>query len=233
MSSKAACHPRRRNDPGVRWSVPALLLHVIVDLIPSAGYAYTAAGDRTFPATLNLPQVAPTDAFWSTFNAQPMTPANTGGPTYQTQFTGTYSKLITERLGFQLEDGLTRLDRLGTSSVNGAQNFHLVLQYQPVVDQPHEFVLSVQVDQEFGGTGTRSVNSDPQSATTPAVIFGKGLGDLPIGHWRPLAVTGFAGYQAGYGARTSDFTGGFSLQYSILYLGRRSRMLTYPRSSAE
>jgi hypothetical protein len=135
-----------------------------------------------------------------------------------TQFTGTYSKLITEGLGIRFRDGLTRLDRLGTSSVNGAQNFHLVLQYEPIVNQPHEFELSVQVDQEFGGTGTQRANSLPQSATTPGVTFAKGLGDLPISYFRPLAITGFAGYQAAQGSRNNTVQGGLSVQSSMPYL---------------
>ena len=44
------------------------------------------------------------------------------------------------------------------------------------------------------------------------------MGDLPIGYWRPLAITGFAGYQATAGARTDVFQAGFSIQYSIPYL---------------
>jgi hypothetical protein len=80
---------------------------------------------------------------------------NLGEPTRQTDFDLTYSKLITERLGIRLAYGLTHLNRLGDSSVTGtsAQNFHAVLQYEAILDPPHEFLLSVQVDHEFGGTG--------------------------------------------------------------------------------
>jgi hypothetical protein len=141
-----------------------------------------------------------------------------GDTTHQTGFTGTYSKLITEQLGIRFKDGLSWLERSRTSSVSGAQNFHLVLQYEPIINQPHEFVLSVQVDQEFGGTGSRRVKSSSQSATTPGVTFAKGLGDLPIGYWRPLAITGFVGYQAAQGTRTSTVQAGFSIQYSMPYL---------------
>ena len=60
--------------------------------------------------------------------------------------------------------------------------------------------------------------SEKHGATTPAVTFGKGLGDLPIGYWRPLAITGFAGYQIGNGFRANMATGGLSVQYSMPYL---------------
>lgn len=93
-----------------------------------------------------------------------------------------------------------------------------MLQYEPILDPEHEFLLSVQVDHEFGGTGDPGVGGDKDGATTPGVTFGKGLGDLPIGYWRPLAVTGFAGYQIGEGSRTDLFQAGVSIQYSIPYL---------------
>ncbi|MBV8397370.1 MAG: hypothetical protein JOZ17_01365 [Acetobacteraceae bacterium] len=201
-------------------------------------HAYTAAGDRNFPPTLLLPQPAPADAFWSPVSTQPENAAKPGDATYETQLTGTYSKLITERLGIQLEYGLTRLTRLDQTPVTGAQNFHLVLQYEPVLDQDHEFLMSVQVDQEFGGTGTQSVGAFRQSATTPGITFAKGLGDLPIGYLRPLALTGFAGFSAAEGP-TPDSGGGnqrrpnlaqagLSIQYSIPYLLSKVTSLDLP-----
>jgi hypothetical protein len=187
-------------------------------LTPTASSAYTAAGDRNFPAQLILPQIGPTDALWVPISTQPMEAAKQGGPTRETDFTGTYSKLITEQLGIQLEYGLTHLDRLLASPVTGAQNFEAVLNYETILDPDHEFLLSVQVDHEFGGTGDPGVGSDKHGATTPGVSFGKGLGDLPIGYWRPLAITGFAGYEIGEGVRTNLVEAGISIQYSMPYL---------------
>src|SRR5271165_3395020 len=99
------------------WSIGAGFALAIGGLIPTSGYAYTAAGDRTFPALLNLPQVAPSDAVWGSFSTQPANAFATGDPTRQDQFVGDYSKTITERLGIQFQAGLTQLDRLRTSSV--------------------------------------------------------------------------------------------------------------------
>ena len=110
------------------------------------------------------------------------------------------------------------VDRLRASSVTGAQNFRASLQYETILDPEHEFLLSVQVSHEFGGTGDPAVGSSKQGATAPGLTFGKGLGDLPIGYWRPLAITGFAGYEIGEGARTNVFQAGISIQYSIPYL---------------
>ena len=176
-------------------------------LLPAAANAYTAAGDRTFSANLLLPQIAPSDAFWGTVASQ----ATTSGQ--QTQVNGTYGKTITERLGIQLEDGLSRIR--GTT---GGQNFDALLQYEAVLAPEHEFVLSFQIDHEFGGTGNTHAGAARQGATQPGMTFGKGLGDLPIDVLRPLAITGFAGYQVGEGTRPNVVNAGFSLQYSMPYL---------------
>ena len=219
LNKKSTHHPNRRVGPNPRWSVSAALALVIGGLTSIASYAYTAAGDRTFPATLILPQVAPTDALWVPVSTQPFEALSTGDPTRETMFSGTYSKLITERLGIQLKDGLSWVHRLRTSSVTGTQNFVGQLQYEMILDPTHEFLLSVGVDHEFGRTGDQSVGSPKHSATQPAITFAKGLGDLPIGCWRPLAITGFAGYQIGQGAPRPDMVNaGFSVQYSIPYL---------------
>ncbi|MBV8612625.1 MAG: hypothetical protein JOY66_02485 [Acetobacteraceae bacterium] len=127
----------------------------------------------------------------------------------QTQLTGTYNKTITERLGIQFGDGLN-WQGAGTT----AQNFDVQLQYEAVLNQPHEFVLSLQVDHSLGSSSR--LPSSP--ATTPAVTFAKGLGDLPIGYWRPLAITGFAGYQFAQGTHRNAVNSGLSVQYSIPYL---------------
>src|SRR5271165_7098791 len=114
VNKKSMC---RSNHPDRHWSIGAGFALAIGGLIPTAGYAYTAAGDRTFPALLNLPQVAPSDALWGSFSTQPANAFATGDPTRQDQFVGDYSKTITERLGIQFQAGLTQLDRLRTSSV--------------------------------------------------------------------------------------------------------------------
>jgi hypothetical protein len=190
---------------------------VIAGLMPSVTEAYTAAGDRVFPATLNLPQLAPADAFWASLSAQ-----NTERG-HDTQLTGTYSKTLTDWLSIELEDGIRRLGR-----VTGAENLDANVKYQALLSPEHEFVLSLSLDHEFGDTGTVGAGSQRHGATQPAVIFGKGLGDLPIGAWRPLAITGFAGYQVGEGTRTNLVNAGFSIQYSFPYLVSKVATMELP-----
>ncbi len=229
VSTKLTLQTNPRSSLDHRWRISAGLALTINSLTPAAGFGYTAAGDRNFPATLILPQVAPSDAAWGTFSTQPMNAVNIGDPTRESSFVGTYSKTITDQLGIQLEGGLKLLDRLHRSPVNGLQNLDVQIQYQMILDQPHEFVLSAQVDREFGGTGYSPAGADKQSATQPAFTFAKGLGDLPIGAWRPLAITGFAGYQIAEGVgRPNVVNAGFSLQYSIPYLVSKVATIDLP-----
>ena len=202
MRNKATRHQNRRKGRFRCCSISSFLTLAIAGLSPTASNAYTAAGDRNFPANLILPQIAPTDALWVDFSTQPMT---NGG---QTLLTVNYSKLLTERLGIQIEEGIA-----WKPSGTRAQNFNMLLQDEVILDQSREFLFSVQVGHSFGAN-----TSPPSPVTTPAVTFGKGLGDLPIGYWRPLAITGYAGYQAAEGARTDVFQAGMSVQYSIPYL---------------
>jgi len=187
----------------------ALAVLVANALTAAAANAYTAAGDRNFPATLVLPQIAPSDAFWITPSTQPTVNGQL------TTVSGTYSKLITERLGIQIGSGF-----IHSGAFNGAENLTAQLQYEAVLDADHEFLMSFKVAQEIGGTGSVIVGNFAQGATEPGFTFGKGFGDLPIASLRPLAITGFAGYQVanGQGVRPNKFNAGLSLQYSFPYL---------------
>jgi hypothetical protein len=200
----------RVRGPVRRGGMIAIL--AIAGLAPVAARAYTAAGDRNFPATLLLPQIAPSDAFWGTPSTIPMTNGQS------TNFTGTFSKLITEGFGIQLGDGFVR-----QGTINGAQNLDIQIQYEAILDPNHEFIMSFQLDHEFGGSGSANVGNSGQSITQPGLTFGKGFGDLPIGSLRPLAITGFVGYQVaqGHGMQPNQLNAGLSLQYSLPYLSSK------------
>jgi len=221
MGNKSARKAKRRKLPNRHWSASAVLALAIGALTPSAGYAWTSVGEyRNFPANLILPQVTSTDGVWFTPMTQPFMAPTSGATTRQWSIAGTYSKMITENLGVQLSDGLERDDRLGTPSASGAQNFAALLQYEAYRsprDSPHEFVLSVQVEQNFGATGDKNLKGYQTSFTQPGITFAKGFGDLPISYLQPLAITGFTGYEIGE-ARANQFNAGFSVQYSIPYL---------------
>ncbi|HXD42388.1 MAG TPA: hypothetical protein VN649_17620, partial [Ramlibacter sp.] len=69
------------------------------------------------------------------------------------------------------------------------------LKYQFYKNEASETLLSAGLGWEVGGTGSKSVGADSFSTFTPALFFGKGLGDLPgsMAMLRPLALTGSLG----------------------------------------
>jgi len=205
-------------------------------LLGHQAYAHGVAGAHMFVSTLIIddPNVAD-EASLPTFSFLPQ--PTDGGPAaggYGLEFE--FDKRITERFGFSISDGYQWLRQPGMKTANGWENLSAALKYKAYVNAEHEFMLSVGVEQEFARTGATGANgaaldNDDSSSTTPQLFFGKGLGDLPIGWLRPLAITGQFGYQVADkklkvdadGEPTNNgiangWVGGLSLQYSIRYL---------------
>ncbi len=192
-------------------------------------FAYSSTGDRLFPATILLPQIAPGDEFYTNVMTMPLTPSGIGTPDHVTNFNQVYAKTITDRLGIFVEETYTRLDQVRAGTLSGWQNFDMSLKYLTVLDLDREFLLTLGLDREFGDTGARRVGASPSGATTPQVFFGKGLGDLDIGYLRPVAITGFAGYQAADSRPRPDLAvGGLTVQYSIPYLQSKVQTFDLP-----
>jgi hypothetical protein len=188
--------------------------------------AYTAAGDRSFPATILLPQIAPSDEFYATATTQPLE-----GGGRATNFTAVYDKSITDRLGIFVTEDYSLNDPGGGGPVaKGWQNTALAAQYTAVIDRDHEFLLSVGVEREFGGSGASRVGASSSGATQPMLTFGKGLGDLDIGYLRPFAISGLIGYQASDNTRLRDdqYVFGAAIEYSIPYLESKVAALDLP-----
>ena len=192
-------------------------------LLPAAVAAYTAAGDRIFPATILLPQAAPTDALYVTPSSQPVSGGNA------TNLTVTLDKLLTERLGIGIQDGYNWIGRNNASTLVGWQNLLAYVKYEAILDPPHEFLFSVGTAHEFGSTGTRRVGAQSGATLVPTTFFAKGLGDLPIDYLRPLALQGFATYQLSAApARPDNVLAGLAIEYSIPYLQSKVRALDLP-----
>jgi hypothetical protein len=193
-------------------------------LMPAAAAAYTAVGDRVFPATILLPQAAPGDTLYTTPSTQPVSGGNA------TNLTVTLDKLLTERLGIGVQNGYNWIGRNDASTLVGWQNLLAYVKYEAILDPSHEFLFSIGTAHEFGGTGTRRVGAPQNGATlVPTTFFAKGLGDLPIEYLRPLALQGFATYQLSSGApRPDNFLGGLAIEYSIPYLQSKVRAFDLP-----
>jgi hypothetical protein len=86
------------------------------------------------------------------------------------------------------------------------------------------------MDADIGGTGARRIGSDRFSTVTPAVFFGKGMGDLspPMNLLRPLAITASLGVGIPVNAARADMAPnnlqlGLAIEYSLTYLQSQVR----------
>ncbi|HZK89312.1 MAG TPA: hypothetical protein VFC56_04115 [Stellaceae bacterium] len=191
--------------------------------------AYTASGDRIFPATLLLPQLTPGDEFYLNYNTLPQSSSGPGTPSRATNLTATYGKTITDRLGIYIEETYSAIDLSGGGTAYGWQNLDGDLKYLAVNDIDHEFIMSLGLDRETGGTGALRVGASPSGATKPEVYFGKGLGDFDVGYLRPLAVTTYTSFQLADAAPRPDVVeNGIVVEYSIPYLQSKVRSFDLP-----
>ena len=149
---------------------------------------------------------------------------------------GDYSKLITADFAVGFGETWTHLKPPWMAAVSGFQNLDTGLKYRLYKNPEHEFVMSIGLGVEWGGTGAAGVGAERFNVYTPTFFFGKGLGDLPdtMGWARPLAVTGQVGYAISGRSKTvtvDPTTGevdiefnprvlqwGGSIQYSMPYL---------------
>jgi hypothetical protein len=217
-----------------RPSAPAAL--AVAALFAGPAFAHGIAGPRLFVSTMliddpNVADEATISQFqWQHFNAEDGSPAQDA---YSDSFE--FDKTITENFGFGINNQYNWLHIEGAKTQTGLSDWELTLKYKPYVNAEHEFMMSVGVIRDFPRSGSPAF-SENTGSTTPTIYWGKGLGDLPIGYLRPFAVTGTFGYQAadqrfnpdtGAGA-TSLWTGGLSIQYSLLYLQSQVKDLGLP-----
>src|SRR5688500_7348470 len=116
------CRRRRRAARCGRGAAAGMLV-LVACLFGRAALAYTAAGDRIFPATNILPQIAPTDQLYGWAQTMPLAGGSPGAATRGTNLGTALEKTITERLGIHIEQVWLRLDRAGAGALHGFANF--------------------------------------------------------------------------------------------------------------
>jgi hypothetical protein len=189
--------------------------------------AHGFAGQRFFPATL-----VTDDPFVSDELSLPtvsFTPVDTDvGSARQTVAALDYTKRITPRFGLGVGQDYAWLHPAAATGDRGAGNLELNAKYLLDQNDERESLLAVGVGAELGGTAARSNGADRFDTWTPALFFGRGLGDLRAPWLRPLAVTGVLGVAFPSRARTASEDGeqlhphllrvGATLEYSLFYL---------------
>ena len=161
----------------------------------STTQAHVVAGDRVFPVTLTFddPGVAD-EVSIPAFGYSRQGAQGGSGPTHEYDFGFEYDKTITPNTALIFNDGYNVLQTNGAKTETGFENIFITGKWQAYTNAPHEFVVSLGLIRELGGTSTIHIGGDQYGSTQPTGYFGKGFGDLPIGFARPLAITGELGY---------------------------------------
>jgi hypothetical protein len=204
-------------------------------------HAHEIVGNRFFPATLAIDDPGVNDEL-----ALPTVSISKTGddPSFkQLDISGEFSKRITEDFAVSFAPTWSRLYGPGGPTINGGrgfQNLETTFKYRVFKNAEHEFVMSVGLEIEWGGSGAQDVGAERFTTYTPTIYFGKGFGDLPTSmNWaRPFAITGQVGYSipgvshvttasidpdSGEQATDTEFNPriliwGATLQYSMPYL---------------
>src|SRR3979411_757507 len=172
--------------------------------------AHEIVGNRFFPATLGIDDPGVNDEL----SLPTMSSFKTGDdPSFrQRDISAEFSKRITEAFAISFGSTFSSFRPPGGLTGIGAagfQNLDTTFKYRVFKRPEHEFVMSVGLSVEWGGTGAANVGAEPFNHYTPNIYFGKGLGDLPdtLSWIRPVAVTG----QVGYAIPARNFTTTFGI----------------------
>jgi hypothetical protein len=217
-----------------RTAVPGLAIALLaIVLVPlTQTHAHEIVGNRFFPATLAIDDPGVNDEL-----AVPTVSYFKNGDdpaAKQLDISGEYAKRITADFAVSFGADWTRLKPSWLPAVSGFQNIETLFKYRIYRSPEHEFVMSVGLGVEWGGTGAAAVGAERFNVYTPSFFFGKGMGDLPdtLSYARPIAVTGQIGYAIPARSKTLSLDSGDidielnprvlqwggSVQYSMPYL---------------
>lgn len=218
------------------WLLAAAAIVVLQSIPLSAASAHCYAGSRFFPATLASDDPCVADELSLPTFTTIRTPATDTDPGMRvTTYSFDYAKSITPDFGLGVGRGYVVQKPDGMPAARGWDNVSVSAKYHLFTDAPHEFVFSLGLDADIGGTGSKRIGAESFSTITPQLYFGKGFGDLPaeLNYLRPFAVTGVIGYGIPTRASTLNvddngdlsidrnphtLNTGFSIQYSLPYL---------------
>src|SRR5262245_19153868 len=190
-------------------SWPLAILGAVLATSNTSARAHEIVGNRFFPATLTIDDPGVNDEL-----ALPTISISKTGddPSFkQLDVSGELSKRITDAFAVSFTPTWSRLYAPGGPAMTGAQGFQnleTTFKYRVINNPEHEFIMSIGLSIEWGGSGAQSVGAERFTVYTPTVFFGKGFGDLPTDlNWlRAFAITGQIGYAIPGVAKTTTAT---------------------------
>ena len=202
---------------------------IMMLLVPKTISAHGFAGSRFFPATLSTDDPFVADEFSLPTVSSIVTPDD--GGTRDTEVSSDIALRITPKWDIEFGETFIMLNPSQGKAVNGFSSLSIGSKYEFFENDGHEAVVSLGLDVDVGGTGSKEVGADTFTTWTPGLFFGKGLGDLPqeLSLLRPIAVTGLIGIAIPSSARTDGSPNpavlqwGFAVEYSLIYLQEQVR----------
>ncbi|HCE08206.1 MAG TPA: hypothetical protein DEQ40_06325, partial [Oxalobacteraceae bacterium] len=130
---------------------------VIASLAP-LGHAHAVAGNRIFPATLAVDDPGIGDELDFQFG-HIRAPNDDGDAVTVNTLSANYAKTITPSLAFSVGSNYTTQRVSDNSAVKGFDNLGLGIKYVVYVNPVHEFMLSVGMNGDIGGSGSKAIGS--------------------------------------------------------------------------
>src|SRR5437868_7959811 len=146
----------------------ASLPEIAIMLVPlNQRVAHEIVDNRFFPATLGIDDPGVNDEL--SFPTVDSFKTGDDPTVRQHDISGEFSKRITEDFAISIGSTYTFLRPTDPTAMgaNGFQNFDTTFKYRVYKNPEHEFVMSVGISVEWGGTGSSSVGADPFDTYTP------------------------------------------------------------------
>jgi hypothetical protein len=209
---------------------PALIAGLSACAIATFAHAHGFVGDRFFPPTITTEDPFAVDelSFGTTFFTAP---GDDGEPKTE-QWSGGFEfvKEVLPKFAVGIEGNYFRNHVAGDGNAYGWDNFGISLKYEVYRNEPHEFIFSVGLDTDIGGTGSSAIG-ESTTTFTPTLYFGKGFGDLPdsLDLLKPFAITGQIGQTfATDASEPNTLEWGLAVEYSLPYLQQHVKDLGLP-----
>ncbi|MBI3811352.1 MAG: hypothetical protein HY283_03995 [Nitrospirae bacterium] len=207
---------------GLFFRTTVLVFLISLVAWPGALWAHGVVGQRFFPAGIVVDDPFPADELTL---ASPSTIKTPNGRETAVGFE--VQKRLSPNLGLAIGDEYASIkpEDPANPTLKGFSNPEFSLIYSMFESPDHEYIASTAIHVSPGGIGKEGIREE-MSHVEPALMFGKGLGDLPdsFGFLRPIGIVGQAGVEVpwGHSDNPDDLTGtlhyGLVVEYSIPYL---------------